>query len=108
LRAIAAELAERGITVSYFAAWHFFEHEGSVSKKSRRASEQDRPDVARRRAQWKKYQGRLDPTRLVFIDETWAKTNMTRTHGRCFRGRRLSEGAAWPLADPHHSGGAPP
>jgi transposase len=45
--------------------------------------------VARRRVQWKKYQGRLDPTRLVFIDETWAKTNMTRTHGRCARGRRL-------------------
>jgi transposase len=27
--------------------------------------------------------------RLVFIDETWAKTNMTRTHGRCRRGQRL-------------------
>jgi transposase len=26
---------------------------------------------------------------LVFIDETWAKTNMTPTHGRCRRGRRL-------------------
>jgi transposase len=26
---------------------------------------------------------------LVFIDETWAKTNMTRTHGRCARGERL-------------------
>ena len=45
--------------------------------------------MARRRAQWKKYQGRLDPARLVFIDETWAKTNMTRTHGRCARGARL-------------------
>jgi transposase len=45
--------------------------------------------VARRRAQWKRYQGRLDPGRLVFIDETWAKTNMTRTHGRCPRGERL-------------------
>jgi transposase len=45
--------------------------------------------VARRRTQWKKYQGRLDPARLVFIDETWAKTNMTRTHGRCLRGKRL-------------------
>ncbi|MGE0282196.1 MAG: IS630 family transposase, partial [Rhizobiaceae bacterium] len=31
----------------------------------------------------------LDPTRLVFIDETWAKTNMTSTHGRCRRGKRL-------------------
>ena len=27
--------------------------------------------------------------RLVFIDETWAKTNMTRTHGRALRGQRL-------------------
>jgi transposase len=27
--------------------------------------------------------------RLVFIDETWAKTNMTRRHGRCARGTRL-------------------
>lgn len=39
--------------------------------------------------QWKKYQGRLDPRRLVFIDETWAKTNMIRTHGRSRRGERL-------------------
>jgi transposase len=39
--------------------------------------------------QWKKYQSRLDPARLVFLDETWAKTNMTRRHGRCVRGQRL-------------------
>ena len=26
---------------------------------------------------------------MVFIDETWAKTNMTRTHGRRRRGKRL-------------------
>jgi transposase len=26
---------------------------------------------------------------LVFVDETWAKTNMTRTHGRALRGQRL-------------------
>ena len=45
--------------------------------------------MARRRAQWKKYQGRVDPARLVFIDETWAKTNMTRSYGRAPRGRRL-------------------
>ena len=45
--------------------------------------------MARRRARWKAYQGRLDPRRLVFIDETWAKTNMTRRHGRCGRGVRL-------------------
>ena len=45
--------------------------------------------MARRRASWKRYQDRLDPRRLVFIDETWAKTNMLRTHGRCRRGQRL-------------------
>jgi hypothetical protein len=28
------------------------------------------------RAQWAKYQGRIEPERLVFIDETWSKTNM--------------------------------
>jgi transposase len=31
----------------------------------------------------------LDPARLVFIDETWAKTNMTRLRGRSTRGERL-------------------
>lgn len=61
----------------------------SASKKSLHASEQDRPDVARRRERWKRHQGKLDPARLVFIDETWAKTNMTRTHGWCARGNRL-------------------
>jgi transposase len=45
--------------------------------------------VARARARWKRHQPSLDPNKLVFIDETWAKTNMTRTHGRCLRGKRL-------------------
>ncbi len=31
----------------------------------------------------------LDPHRLVFIDETWASTNMARTRGRAPRGERL-------------------
>ena len=31
----------------------------------------------------------LDPSKLVFVDETWAKTNMTRTRGRAPRGERL-------------------
>ena len=62
---------------------------GSVSKKSLHASEQDRPNVARRRLRWRLHQHKLDPAPLVFIDETWAKTNMTRRHGRCRRGRRL-------------------
>ena len=31
----------------------------------------------------------IDPQRLVFIDETWTKTNMTRTRGWAERGQRL-------------------
>ena len=89
LRAVVAELAERGTPASYGAVWRFFKREGISLKKSLHASEQDRADIARRRARWKKYQGRLDPKRLVFIDETWVKTNMTRRHGRCSRGARL-------------------
>jgi transposase len=52
-------------------------------------AEQDRRDVARRRSRWQRYQARIDPRRLVFLDETWAKTNMARTHGRSRRGERL-------------------
>jgi transposase len=33
LRALVAELADRGIKVSYYAVWHFFEHEGITFKK---------------------------------------------------------------------------
>jgi transposase len=61
----------------------------SALKKSLHASEQDRPKVARRRLQWQQRQGRIDPRRLVFIDETWAKTNMTPIRGRCPVGKRL-------------------
>ncbi len=38
---------------------------------------------------WKRRQPALDATRLVFIDETWTKTNMTRTHGWWRRGDPL-------------------
>src|SRR5271170_919558 len=62
---------------------------GSASKKTLFASEQDRPAIARRRTQWKKYQGRLDAKRLVFIDETWAKTNMAPLRGWGPRGQKL-------------------
>lgn len=61
-----------------------------ASKKTVTASEQDRPDIARRRAQWKKYQGRIDPERLVFIDETWTKTTMAPLRGWAPRGQRLA------------------
>jgi hypothetical protein len=61
----------------------------SPSKKTLFATEQDRPEVARRRERWKTYQHRFDPSRLVFIDETWAKTNMTRLRGWAPCGQKL-------------------
>src|SRR5215831_9344948 len=61
----------------------------SASKKSVRAAEQDRPDVAAARAAWVDDQAKLDPERLVFIDETGTSTNMARLRGRAPRGERL-------------------
>jgi transposase len=46
----------------------------------------------KRRQAWFDGQPDLDPERLVFIDETWASTNMARHHGRCRRGERLRIG----------------
>jgi len=46
----------------------------------------------RRRQDWFDGQLDLDPARLVFIDETWASTNMARRHGRSPRGERLRAG----------------
>ena len=45
--------------------------------------------MARKRARWKAYQSRIAPSRLVFIDETWVKTNMAPLRGWGPRGRRL-------------------
>ena len=53
------------------------------------AGERDRSDVARRRAQWIKYQNKIAPERLVFIDETWTKTNMAPLRGWAPLGMRL-------------------
>ena len=54
-----------------------------------RAAEQDRPDVAAARQRWRAEMPRLLAEHLVFLDETWAATNMTRRYGRSPRGKRL-------------------
>lgn len=45
--------------------------------------------MRRKRDEWQAAQPTLDPARLVFLDETWASTNMTRRYGRSPRGQRL-------------------
>ena len=44
-----------------------------------------------------RYQTRIDPTRLIFLDETWVKTNMAPLRGWGVRGKRLI--AIWSLED---------
>jgi transposase len=67
----------------------FFRKIGVTFKKTLVAREQDRPDISRHRARWRAYQGLIDPRRLIFIDETWTKTNMTRLRGWAPEGERL-------------------
>jgi transposase len=53
--------------------------------------EQKRPDIAHKRQRWRALQPRLDPERLVFIDETWIKTNMAPLRGWGPKGTRLKD-----------------
>jgi hypothetical protein len=56
------------------------------------ASEQDRPDIKAAREEWtttRQPRMRLEPHRLVFLDETGTTTKMTRLRGRCPKGQRL-------------------
>jgi transposase len=70
----------------------------AFQKKSSRAAEQDRPDVALKRKDWRATQEEVDPERLVFLDETGLKTNFTRFRGWAQGGERLIEaipGGKW-------------
>jgi transposase len=53
----------------------------SLKKKTLRAAERDRPDVAIARSAWRVVQAGIDPQRLVFLDETFGTTTMTRWYG---------------------------
>ena len=63
--------------------------EADLEKKVLIAAERDRPDVAEQRESWQNTQAEWDPSHLVFLDETWVKTNMTRPRGRAYRGQRV-------------------
>lgn len=51
--------------------------------------------MAEARTQWKNDQPRLDPAKLVFVDETGASTKMARLYGRAKRGRRVVGRVPW-------------
>jgi transposase len=93
LAELQALLADHGTRVAICTMWRFFHRRGITrKKKTARPTEQDRPDIVKRRADW--FDGQLDlgPDRLVFIDETWASTNIVRRYGQAPRGERLRAG----------------
>jgi transposase len=59
-----------------------------AQKKTAHAAEQRRSMVNAAREAWFEDQLDLDPTRIVFIDETAANTKMARLYGRAPRGER--------------------
>jgi hypothetical protein len=63
-----------------------------ASKKTLLAAEQDRPDIKAAREEWttvRQPHMRLEPHRLIFLDETGTTTKMTRLRGRSLKGQRL-------------------
>ncbi|TIL67891.1 IS630 family transposase [Mesorhizobium sp.] len=91
---LAAELAAAAgveIAPASISRW-LISGTATASKKTLQASEQDRPDISKARREWqakRQPRMRLEPHRLVFIDETGTTTKMTRPRGRCLKGQRL-------------------
>lgn len=58
-------------------------------KKTLRASERDRPEVQKKRARYRRKVRKIEPKRLVFLDETGIATTMTSGYGWAPRGERV-------------------
>ena len=54
-------------------------------------AEHERPDVQARRVDWTRAARQVDHRRFMFLDESGAKTNMTRLYGRARRGMRVRD-----------------
>ncbi len=69
----------------------------TYKKKSQHADEQNRPDVQRKRRSFRRKVKRIDPQRLVFVDEAGVTTAMTPAYGWAPRGARAvgSAPASW-------------
>ena len=69
-------IANCGERFAVSVLWRFFDRHEITFKKTAHAEEQQREDVHSRRREWFAGQLDLDPTKLVFIDETGASTNL--------------------------------
>jgi hypothetical protein len=80
---------ERGVTVVRTAVWKLLDRHGQThKKKTAHASEQESADVKAARKKWVDGQNRLDPGRLIFIDESGLSTKMARLRGWAPKGKR--------------------
>jgi transposase len=88
LAELREHLRER-VVVAIGTLWRFFKRRKITrKKKTAHAAEQRRSAVNAAREAWFEGQLDLDPTRIVFIDETAANTKMARLYGRAPRGER--------------------
>lgn len=55
------------------------------------SAEQQEPRVQKEREEWRRKTADIDPRCLKFLDQTNAKTTMTRLFGRALRGQRIRE-----------------
>lgn len=93
------QLKERGgFACSLKTLWHALRQQGLTrKKKTLRADERDRPDVQTKRRSFRRKVKKIEPQRLVFVDEAGATTAMTPTYAWAPRGERAYASApgAW-------------
>lgn len=78
-----------GFDCSLTTIWRALRRRGLTSKKkTQHADERDRPDVRQKRRSFRRRVKRIEPKRLVFVDETGVTTAMTRAYGWAPRGER--------------------
>jgi hypothetical protein len=85
-------LEEHGIVAAPAMLSRFLCRRGFTYKKALMAAECARADVRDERRVWRDHRQvrmREQPHRLVFLDETYVNTKMTRLRGRSRRGQRL-------------------
>jgi transposase len=89
------QLKQRGgFTCSLKTLWYALDGLGlTCKKKSLHASQQDRPDVQKKRRSFRRKVSQIEPKCLVFVDETGVTTAMTPTYARSPRGERAVDTA---------------
>src|SRR5512135_3789416 len=84
------QLRQRGgFRCSLTTVWRALRRRGlTYKKKDLHADERDRPDVQKKRRWFRREIKRIEPRRLVFVDETGVTTAMTPTSAWAPRGQR--------------------